>query len=58
MKKSKKDPYANGHTAKTKYGSGDFYGTGVRQKVGKSRMSYVNPPLSKSALKKPPKTLA
>lgn len=58
MKKSKKDPYPNGHTAKTKFGSGDFYGSGVRQKVGKSIISYINQPLSKSKLKKPPKTLA
>lgn len=58
MKKSKKDPYPNAHTAKTKYGSGDFYGSGVRQKFGKSVISTTNQPLSKSKLKKPPKTLA
>lgn len=55
MKKAK-----NAHTANTKYGMGDFYGSGIRAKVGRIRDSFTggSNPVSKKGLKKPPKTLA
>jgi hypothetical protein len=39
-------------------GSGDYYGTGIRNPMGRVRSSYFDMPLSKKALKKPPKSLA
>lgn len=48
------------HTANSKYGMGDFYGSGIRAKVGRVRDMYlpgVNP-VSSENLKKPPKKLA
>jgi hypothetical protein len=48
------------HTMNTKYGMGDFYGSGIRAKQGKIRdmnLPGVNPVQGKK-LKKPPKTLA
>jgi len=50
----------NAHTANTRFGMGDFYGSGVRAKVGKIRDVYepgANP-MSPKSLKKPPKSLA
>jgi hypothetical protein len=58
MKKTKKDPYPNTHTARTKYGSGDYYGSGVRQKVGKMVLSTGVDATPTSKVKKPPRTLA
>lgn len=52
--------YKQAHTDNKKYGMGDFYGSGIRAKVGKIRDIYapgVNPVAPKN-LKKPPKTLA
>ena len=45
------------NTPNSKVGSGDYYGTGVRQKVGKQRDSYVDIPYGKST-KTPPKSMA
>lgn len=45
------------NTPKTKIGSGDYYGTGVRQKVGKQLDSYVDIPYGKKT-KTPPKSMA
>jgi ATP-dependent protease Clp ATPase subunit len=46
------------HTADTKFGMGDNYGTGIRQKLGKviegSGMKVITP----KKLKKPPRSLA
>jgi hypothetical protein len=47
------------HTANTKYGMGDYYGTGIKAKLGRVRddtmgMIAQNP----KRLKKPPKSLA
>ena len=55
MKKAKQ-----AHTANTKYGMGDFYGSGLRAKIGKVRDMYMPGanPVAPKALKKPPKTLA
>lgn len=47
------------HTAATKYGMGDNYGSGVKQKLGRMRddsMGMVH--LTPKRLKKPPKNLA
>lgn len=46
------------HTANTKFGSGDYYGTGIKQKVGRMREDYLNPAISSKDLGKPPKSLA
>ena len=51
MKNSK---VTNAHTSKSKMGSGDYYGTGVKQKVGKqitSTLDYSSPTIKKT--KKP-----
>ncbi len=46
------------HTAKTKYGMGDNYGTGVKQKMGKMRSDSVGMrPVTKKQLVTPPKSL-
>lgn len=47
------------HTANTKYGMGDYYGTGIKAPLGRVRdgspgMVHLN----KKQLKTPPKTLA
>lgn len=39
-------------------GSGDYYGTGVRNKIGRSRDDSMISPVSEKGLKKPPKSLA
>lgn len=52
-------PLKNAHTAPTKYGMGDNYGTGIKQKLGRMRedsMGMIS--LSPKKLKKPPKNLA
>jgi hypothetical protein len=55
----KKLPYGEVHTARTKYGMGDNYGSGVKAKIGKMRgdsmgQNWLNP----KKLAKPPKSLA
>jgi hypothetical protein len=53
-------PNKQAHVANTKYGMGDSYGMGVKQKIGRMRDSYTPPvnvvPAKK--LKKPPRGLA
>lgn len=59
MKKPKPKPLRESHTAPTKRGCGDFYGTGVKNAVGRIRdisTPGINP-VSKSKLKKPPKSI-
>lgn len=46
------------HTADTKFGMGDNYGTGVRQKLGRVIEGQGMKVISKKGLKKPPKALA
>lgn len=53
MKKAKQ-----AHTMNTKYGMGDNYGTGIRQKLGRVRDGMGMQVLSPKKLKKPPRTLA
>lgn len=44
------------HGSKSKFGMGDYYGSGVRNPIGRVRDSYINTP-SKN-INKPPKSLA
>ena len=46
------------HVAKTKFGMGDFYGSGIKQPIGKIRSGIGSNPVPKSKLGKPPKSLA
>jgi hypothetical protein len=57
MKKSKKSKMF--HTDSKQKGMGDFYGSGVRNPIGKVNSSYMDfNVLSKKKLSKPPKKLA
>jgi len=52
-------PLKNAHTPNTKFGLGDYYGTGIRAKFGRMRddsMGMMN--VTPKKLKKPPKSLA
>ena len=51
-------PAQPAHTSRSKIGSGDYYGTGIKQKVGRMREDYLNDIIKPSKLKKPPKSLA
>lgn len=55
-----KKPNGDWHVSNTSLGMGDYYGTGIKQKIGKVRDSYtpMARPASKKQLKIPPKTLA
>ncbi len=46
------------HTSNRKIGSGDSYGTGVKNPVGKSRDVLGQSPIAKSKIGKAPKSLA
>ncbi len=46
------------HVSKAKFGMGDFYGSGVKQPLGKMRDGIGSNPVSKKKLGKPPKSLA
>lgn len=46
------------HTANTKFGMGDYYGTGIKVKLGKVRDGIGLGTLSQKKLSKPPRTLA
>lgn len=47
----------NAHTPNTKYGMGDYYGSGIKQKVGRIRDSSVDV-IPTKGLKTPPKSVA
>lgn len=53
--KPKKPRFA--HTANTKYGMGDNYGTGIRAKLGKIREGTGMATLSKKKIGTPPKSV-
>jgi len=55
-KKPGKNRFA--HTAATKYGMGDYYGTGIKAKVGKMRDGMGMKPISQKKMKNPPRSLA
>lgn len=47
------------HAPKTKYGMGDYYGQGIKAKVGRMRSDSVGfIPVSKKGIKTPPRSLA
>lgn len=47
------------HVMNTKYGMGDYYGTGIKQPMGRVREDLVNGnPVKSAKLGKPPKSLA
>ena len=46
------------HTDNTKYGMGDYYGTGIKSKVGKARDVIGMSNISPKKMKNPPKSLA
>lgn len=56
VKKTKK--YKTAHTPQSQIGMGDYYGTGIRAKIGRMRSGMGMQTLSDSKLKKPPKSLA
>ena len=66
MKKVKQDkaPSRNGrpggdsHSSKSSMGMGDFYGRGVKQKIGKMREGMGQIPVSKKQLGTKPRSVA
>jgi hypothetical protein len=46
------------HTSNAKKGMGDYYGTGIKQKMGRLRDGLDSQPSSYKKLGKPPKSLA
>jgi hypothetical protein len=58
-KKSPLKPF-EAHVSNTKKPMGDFYGTGIKQPMGKQRAQspFAEPPLSRKQSKTPPKALA
>ncbi len=59
QKPKKEKVHGEWHTAKTKYGMGDNYGTGIKQKVGRMRddqLGYSS--MTPKKLKTPPKSVA
>jgi len=50
-------PKKESHASSSKVGMGDYYGSGVKQKIGRVRESYVDAG-KPSNLKRPPKSLA
>ena len=54
--KAKKTPAWN--TSSSPFGSGDYYGTGIKQKVGTIQRDYLNGNVSSKKMNKPPKSLA
>ncbi len=58
MKKLKSNTPHENHVAPTKFGMGDYYGTGIKAKIGKSISNMGVNPLSANKLGKPPKSLA
>lgn len=53
--KTKKPRFA--HTANTKYGMGDNYGSGIKAKLGKMREGMGQATLSKKQLGTPPRSV-
>ena len=57
--KASKKSSGDWHVSHTSMGMGDYYGTGVKQPLGKMRSSTVGmTPASPKKLKTPPKSLA
>lgn len=59
MKNAKTKSPKLSHTPRSAKGLGDYYGTGVRAKIGKIRQDYMGmQTMTPKKLKTPPKTLA
>ena len=49
----------NAHTPKTQMGMGDYYGTGIKNKVGRMREDSIgHNPVSSRGMKRSPRSLA
>ena len=56
---SPKGKRTEAHTAPTKYGMGDYYGTGQKNPIGRVRDATVGfRPVNRKQMAKPPKSLA
>lgn len=58
MKQNKRANRTQTHTPKSPKGLGDFYGTGIRAKIGRMRSGMGMETLNSKELKNPPKNLA
>jgi hypothetical protein len=58
MKKAKPIAPKTAHTSNTKKGMGDYYGSGMKNPMGRMREGLGMTPVPPSKLKKPPKALA
>ncbi len=59
MKNGSKKPPKFSHTSRSPKGMGDYYGTGIKAKIGKMRSDSMEVnELTPAQLKKPPKSLA
>jgi len=59
IKKASKPKLEEAHVAPSKYGSGDYYGTGMRNPEGRVRDETLGfRPVTPKELKTPPKSLA
>lgn len=58
IKKIRSSKTKEAHVSKTGKPMGDFFGQGVRQKVGRVGDSFLDIKTSKNQMKKPPKALA
>lgn len=58
MKASKATKHMETHVPKTKYGMGDYYGTGIKNPIGRVREDYMMNPIPSKNMGKPPKSLA
>lgn len=59
IKPSKVKTPMNVHTPKSQMGSGDYYGTAIKQKVGRMREDSINgPTMGPKKMGKPPRSLA
>lgn len=56
MKKIKANKTA--HTSNSKLGMGDFYGSGIKNPIGRVREEMMINPMKSKSLGKPPKSLA
>ncbi len=46
------------HTSNSKKGMGDYYGSGIKNPMGKMRDDYIIKPVVGKKMKTPPKSLA
>jgi len=58
MKPIKSTKHKENHSANAKFGMGDNYGTGIKQKIGRMRDGLGMMPVAPKKLKKAPKSLA